>query len=106
MPPPPPIPRAHSLLTPSKGTAAAENCVVQAVEARREGAVGRAHVFKRAQGANHLMAPVAARKLRAEVAKVGCLTFQNSSVGHCAHRLHKHTINASFSLCQSLWSDL
>ena len=45
--------------------------MVQAVEARREGAAGRAHAFKRAQGANHLMAPVAARKLRAEVAKVG-----------------------------------
>ena len=44
---------------------------MQAVEARREGAAGRAQAFKRAQGANHLMAPVAARKLRTEVAKVG-----------------------------------
>ena len=46
---------------------------MQAVEARREGAAGRAHAFKRAQGGIHLMAPVAARKLRTEVAKVGYL---------------------------------
>lgn len=49
---------------------AQQDLVVQAVEARREGAAAQAQAFKRAQGANHLMSPVAARKLRAELAKV------------------------------------
>ena len=43
---------------------------VQAVEARREGAAAQMGAFQRAQGATHLMAPVAARKLRQELAKV------------------------------------
>ena len=43
------------------------------MEARREGAAAQAQAFKRAQGANHLMSPVAARKLRAELAKVHLL---------------------------------
>ncbi len=43
---------------------------MQAVEARREGAAAQRGAFHRAQGATHLMAPVAARKLRQELAKV------------------------------------
>ena len=42
----------------------------QAVEERREGAAAQRRGFQRAQGATHLMAPVAARKLRQELAKV------------------------------------
>lgn len=43
---------------------------MQAVEARREGAAAQRGAFQRAQGATHLMAPVATRKLRQELAKV------------------------------------
>ncbi len=40
------------------------------MEGRREGAAAQRGAFQRAQGAIHLMAPVAARKLRQELAKV------------------------------------
>lgn len=66
---------------------------MQAVEARREGAAARSQAFKRAQGANHLMGPVAARKLRAELAKVcpasvfGVL-LSRMCASHCAAACH------------------
>ena len=68
---------------------------MQAVEARREGAVGRAQAFKRAQGANHLMAPVAARKLRAEVAKVGCLSDRTGKDYDVRHDSQEGLFNLS-----------
>ncbi|KAL3162704.1 hypothetical protein ABBQ38_008745 [Trebouxia sp. C0009 RCD-2024] len=56
----------------------------QAVEARREGAASRREAYQRAQGANHLMAPVAARKLRAEVAKDGLVILRAKYGPHAA----------------------
>ncbi len=58
---------------------------MQAVEARREGAAAQRGAFQRAQGATHLMAPVAARKLRQELTKVSNTVTWNACTQsqHC-----------------------
>lgn len=56
----------------------------KAVEARREGAAAQRGAFQRAQGATHLMAPVAARKLRQELAKGGLVIISAKYGTHAA----------------------
>ena len=63
---------------------------MQAIEAKREGAAGQRQAFQRAQGATHLMAPVATRKLRQELAKVIsylCFYAEDQAVREIAHYL-------------------
>lgn len=56
----------------------------KAIEAKREGAAGQRQAFQRAQGATHLMAPVATRKLRQELAKGGLVIISAKYGTHAA----------------------
>lgn len=59
------------------------------MEARREGAAAQRGAFQQAQGATHLMAPVAARKLRQELAKVS-----NNAIWNACTQSHLECLRA------------